>query len=77
MPYSAYSGIKELFVPEEKLEEAKQEAEEMPSIEISTVGLEFFFLFFVFKNIKTPAGVFYWKANSAVFTKVKEKQKGN
>ena len=44
MPYSAYSGIKELFVPEEKLEEAKQEAEEMPSIEISTVGLELFFL---------------------------------
>ena len=45
MPYSAYSGIKELFVPEEKLEEAKQEAEEMPSIEISTVGLELFLLY--------------------------------
>ena len=44
MPYSAYSGIKELFVPEEKLEEAKQEAEEMPSVEISTVGLELFSL---------------------------------
>lgn len=48
LPYSAYSGIKELFVPEEKLEEAKQEAEEMPSIEISTVGLEFFFFVFCF-----------------------------
>lgn len=37
MPYPTYSGIKELFVPEEKLEEAKTEAEELPSVEITKV----------------------------------------
>lgn len=37
MPYSTYSGIKELFVPEEQVEEAKQEAEELPSVEITKV----------------------------------------
>ena len=35
----------------------------------------FFFLIFFFKNIKTPAGVFYWKANSTVFTKRKKETK--
>ena len=39
MPYSTYSGIKELFVPEEQVEEAKQEAEELPSVEITKVGI--------------------------------------
>ena len=37
LPYAAYSGIKELFVPEEKVEEAKKEAEELPSIELTKV----------------------------------------
>jgi len=37
LPYAAYSGIKELFVPDEKIEEAKKEAEELPPVEISTV----------------------------------------
>ena len=37
MPYAAYSGLKELFVPEEQVEEAKQEAEELPSVEITKV----------------------------------------
>lgn len=37
MPYAAYSGIKELFVPEEKIEEAKQEAERLPAVEINKV----------------------------------------
>ena len=44
LPYAAYSGIKELFVPAEKLEEAKKEAEELPSVEISTVCLRSFIL---------------------------------
>jgi len=39
LPYSTYSGIKELFVPEEQVEEAKQEAEELPSVEITKVRL--------------------------------------
>jgi len=39
LPYSTYSGIKELFVPEEKVEEAKQEAEELPSVEINKVSI--------------------------------------
>lgn len=38
LPYAAYSGIKELFVPEEKVEEAKKEAEELPSVELTKVG---------------------------------------
>ena len=52
----------------------------MPAIRISkdchfTRGkVTIFFFFFFFKNIKTPAGVFYLKANSTVFTK-RENQK--
>ena len=38
LPYAAYSGIEELFVPEEKVEEAKKEAEELPSVELTKVG---------------------------------------
>ena len=41
MPYSTYSGIKELFVPEEQVEETKQEAEELPSVEITKVSISF------------------------------------
>ena len=33
--------------------------------------------FFFFKNIKISAGLFYWKTNSTVFTKRKQKQKRN
>ena len=32
---------------------------------------------FFFKNIKTPAGVFYWKNNSTVFTKTEKGRKRN
>lgn len=42
LPYAAYSGIKELFVPEEKIEEAKQEAERLPAVEINKLDLQWF-----------------------------------
>lgn len=57
MPYAAYSGIKELFVPDEKLEEAKQEAEELPSVEISSVWPSLHILFGS-SNRSLPVSVF-------------------
>ena len=40
IPKSANEGVKELFVAENKLSQAKQEAESLPSVTITTLDLQ-------------------------------------
>ena len=39
MPTSCGRSVKELFVPEARAEDAKKEAESLPSVEIGEVGI--------------------------------------